>query len=119
MECITKLLTLQNQLRIHHWQTPSYAEHKALGNAYEGLDDLIDTFVEAYMGKYGKDTEQKRQIDLFGYETSHPMPVIQHFEEYLISELPSQLSDKDTDLLNIRDEMLGLLNKTKYLLTLH
>jgi hypothetical protein len=119
MECITKLLTLQNQLRIHHWQTPSYAEHKALGKAYEGLDDLIDTFVETYMGKYGKDTEQHRGIELKGYETAHPMPVIKYFEDYLTKELPSDLSEEDTDLLNIRDEMLGLLNQTKYLLTLH
>jgi len=119
MSCIEKFLTLQNQFRIHHWQTPSYAEHKALGNAYEGLDDLIDNFVETYMGKYGKDTEQERTITLHGYETSHPMPVIKYFENYLINELPAELSQEDTDLLNIRDEMLALLNRTKYLLTLH
>jgi hypothetical protein len=35
MAHIEKFLTLQNQLRIHHWQTPSFAEHKALGKAYE------------------------------------------------------------------------------------
>lgn len=117
---IEKFLTLQNQLRIHHWQTPSYAEHKALGAAYEGLDDLIDTFVETYMGKYGKDTEQERTITLHGYEKSHPMPVLKYFEDYLLDELPQELSkEKDTDLLNIRDEMLALLNKTKYLLTLN
>ena len=34
-------------------------------------------------------------------------------------EMTSQLSsDKDTDLLNLRDEMLGLVNKLSYLLTL-
>jgi hypothetical protein len=119
MECITKLLTLQNQLRIHHWQTASYAEHKALGNAYEGLDALIDTFVETYMGIYGKDTEAKRTLELFGFEKAHPMQVIKYFENYLVNELPNDLKEEDTDLLNIRDEMLALLNKTKYLLTLH
>jgi hypothetical protein len=40
-------------------------------------------------------------------------------ENYLINELPTMLdSAKDTDLLNIRDEILGSVNKTKYLLTL-
>ena len=119
MECISKLLTLQNQLRVHHWQTPSYAEHKALGKAYAGLDPLIDTFVETYMGKYGKDTQQHRSIDLQGYETAHPMPVLKYFENYLINELPTDLSTQDTELFNIRDEMLSVLNQTKYLLTLH
>ena len=116
---IEKFLTLQNQLRIHHWQTPSFAEHKALGKAYEALDPLIDSFVETYMGKYGKDTEQNRTIELLGYEAAHPMPVLKYFENFLLNELPQGLSEeKDSDLLNIRDEMVGVLNKTKYLLRL-
>ena len=117
---IDKFLTLQNQLRIHHWQTPSFAEHKALGKAYEALDPLIDSFVETYMGKYGKDTDQERTITLHGYESSHPMPVLNYFENYLINELPDILNkEKDTDLMNICDEMLAVINTTKYLLTLH
>jgi hypothetical protein len=117
---IEKLLTLQNQLRVHHWQTPSYAEHKALGKAYEALDPLIDSFVEVHMGKYGKDTEQERTIELHGYEKSHPMPVLKYFEDYLLNEISEGLDPKkDSDLLNIRDEMLSVINTTKYLLTLH
>lgn len=50
---ITKFINLQNQIRIFHWQTKSYSEHKALGSLYEGLDPLIDEFVEVYFGKNG------------------------------------------------------------------
>jgi hypothetical protein len=40
-------------------------------------------------------------------------------ENYLINELPTMLdAKKDTDLLNIRDEILASVNQTKYLLTL-
>jgi len=46
---ITGLLTLQNQLRIFHWQTTVYSEHTAFGTAYEALDDLIDSFIETTM----------------------------------------------------------------------
>jgi hypothetical protein len=70
------------------------------------------------MSKYGKDTEQHRTIELHGYETSHPMPVLNYFENYLKNELPEELSEEDSDLLNIRDEMLAVVNTTKYLLTL-
>ena len=48
---IRDLLQMQNQLRIFHWQTKSYAVHKALGKAYESLNDLIDTFVETALGR--------------------------------------------------------------------
>jgi hypothetical protein len=38
--------------------------------------------------------------------------------EFLV-EMTDQLDGRyDTDLLNIRDEMLGLINQSKYLLTL-
>jgi len=31
----------------------SYAEHMALGTFYENLEDLIDTIIETYYGKFG------------------------------------------------------------------
>jgi hypothetical protein len=37
---------------------------------------------------------------------------------YLTKELPKKLRKEDTDLLNIRDEILGELNKVLYLFTL-
>jgi len=35
-----------------------------------------------------------------------------------MNEIPKEVGDKQTALLNIRDEMLGLVQQTKYLLTL-
>jgi hypothetical protein len=32
----------------------------------------------------------------------------------LVEYVPQSLEEVDTDLLNIRDEMLGILNQTKY-----
>jgi hypothetical protein len=37
---------------------------------------------------------------------------------YMTKEVPALLKSEDTDLLNIRDEMVGAINKTKYLLRL-
>ena len=45
------LLNLLNRLKIDHWQTESHAEHKALGEAYEELDPLVDKLVEVYYGR--------------------------------------------------------------------
>ena len=118
MNLVELFLTLQNQMRIYHWQTTSYAEHKALGKAYEDLDDLIDSFMETYIGKYKRPVaKDKFNISLFNYGSSMK-DNIDAFIDVLTEDLPKSLSEKDTDLLNIRDEMLGLLNKLKYLLTL-
>jgi hypothetical protein len=37
---------------------------------------------------------------------------------FLKTEVPDYVDESDTDLLNIRDEMLAVLNHTKYRLTL-
>lgn len=36
-----------------HFVTHSYAKHKALGDFYGELEDLLDTFTEAYIGSGG------------------------------------------------------------------
>lgn len=116
---VTNLLTLHNQLKIHHWQTKSYAEHQALGSAYGEFTDLIDEFIETLMGKYGRvKSESGFKIELSNYEDLGTMDFVDKYIDYLVNEVPKGLEESDTDLLNIRDEMLGTLNKLKYLLTL-
>lgn len=120
MNIITKLLEFQNQVKIFHWQTYGYAEHQSFGSLYGDLSDSIDEFVEVFMGKYGRILAQNNfSLTLQNYKTVKPVSVLDAFISYLSDELPTLLNaQKDTDLLNIRDEMLASVNKTKYLLTL-
>jgi len=116
---ITALLTLQNQLRIFHWQTESYAEHKALGKAYENLDDLIDSLVEESFGKYGRErSEGGFDIKLQNYEQQKPQELL-HSAEIAMKVMRAKFEqDGATNLSNITDEILGVLDQTSYLLTL-
>ena len=116
---ITKFLSIQNQIRIYHWQTKSYAEHKALGKLYEGLDPLIDAFVEAYFGKNGvRKAKTSFAVQSMNHEQGASTTLMNETIEFLTNELTSVI-ENDTDLLNIRDEMISLCNQTKYLLTLN
>ena len=123
MNFITNLLTIQNQIRVMHWQTQkkigSFAAHNAFGTAYEELDPLIDDFIETYQGKrgviMGKDGFTLRLNNL----DNNPVAVVDEMIRFLIDIVPQALDEReDTDLLNIRDEMLGILNQTKYRLDL-
>jgi DNA-binding ferritin-like protein len=120
MNIVTKLLTFQNQVKILHWQTTSYAEHKTLDGLYGDLSGHIDEFVETFMGKYGRVLAQNNfSLTLQNYSSLPPMDFMNQIAVYLIDELPTMLDPRqDTDLLNLRDEILGSVNKTKYLLTL-
>jgi len=115
---VSPLLRIQNQLRIYHWQTTSYTEHKAFGKAYENLDDLIDTFIEAFFGKYGRSKAKLSfNIELRNYEDG-----VDGFIDTSIDYLRNFNSELDTssdsELLNIRDEMIAEFDRLKYLLTL-
>lgn len=116
---INLFLGLQSQLRILHWQTKGIARHQALGMTYDTLDDLIDTFVEQAMGKYGRFTltDETSVIKLSNLKDLKPEDMVNTVAEALI-QFTQQYDETDTDILNVRDEMLGAINKLKYLLTL-
>ncbi len=117
---INFLLGLQTQLKINHWQTKGLARHKAFGDAYDDLGELIDEFVESSMGKYGRFVldDDTKNITLINLSEMNPSDMIKTCVDALI-EFSSDLDEtRDTDLLNLRDEMVGLLNKLLYLLTL-
>ena len=118
MNYITNFLTLQNQLRVFHWQTQktpgSFAQHEAFGTAYDELDPLIDDFIEIYQGKKGKLMANGTfNLSLHNLD-DNPEAFIDEFVDYLVNIVPQRLDEADTDLLNIRDEMLAILNQTKY-----
>lgn len=115
----TTMLQMQNQYKIFHWQTASYSQHNSFGGVYDSLTEKIDEFIETYMGKYGRVISAGTfNLSLANYASSDFVAITDGYISFLIG-LSSQLdSAKDSDLLNIRDEILGSLNKLKYLLTL-
>jgi hypothetical protein len=118
-ELILKLIHIQTQFKFMHWQTMGDAKHRAYGEIYDTLGDLIDSFVESMMGKYGRpEFESEFSIMFQDLKSLSVQNFIDGITEFLVS-MTEQLDTKyDTDLLNLRDEMLASVNKLKYLLTL-
>ena len=118
-EYILKLVQIQNQFRFLHWQTTFDAKHKAYGKVYDRLGDLIDDFVEGMMGKYGRPKFSEEFSIMFqDIDKLSMQNFVDGICEFLLSMTEGLDSKVDTDLLNLRDEMMGSLNKLKYLLTL-
>lgn len=118
-EYIIELLQIQQQLKVFHWQTKSYARHNAYGTTYDTLSDLIDDFVEVHMGKYGRFTINGGSVELTDLSDESLKLFLNSTTNFFVS-MSTQLDPKnDSDLLNLRDEMLASLNKLKYLLTLN
>jgi hypothetical protein len=110
----------QNLIKIFHWQTRKYAHHVASDNLYSGIQTLIDQWVEVYQGKYGIMSFENKEVEipLKNMDIKSFISSLDKFKSFLTNYLVENLDESDTDLVNIRDEMLALVNKTLYLLTL-
>jgi hypothetical protein len=114
---VSVFFNIREQIKLYHWQTKSFAEHKATDDLVVGLDKNIDKFVEVFMGRYGrpyvKDTIPVKNLTVTGIRT-----FINKSSQWLAEKLPHMIKKTDSELLNIRDEILSDLNQVKYLLTL-
>lgn len=120
-EILHVLLILRNQVKLYHWETMSFARHKATDDLVERLDDNIDKFTEAYMGRYGrpKFTARTGKLQIYDVHDGKAPRLLAEAVKWLTKDLAKLLKKEDTDLLNIRDEILADIQQARYLFTLH
>ena len=117
---VLMFLRMLNTVKLFHWKTHSFAQHKATDELYSNLNSTIDTFVETMLGKTGGrvNLTGNKQIPLLDCDDISTFKrEVNMYKEYLINMHLNK--DSSTDLLNTRDEMLGHLNQFSYLLTFH
>ena len=114
------LLEAQIQFKILHWQTKGYSRHIAFGEIYSSMDENIDSFVEVAMGKYGRFTlgDNEKTLNLQNLSELDLATFLKTLKSNIIGLSNGLSQEKDTDLLNIKDEILADVNKLSYLLTL-
>ena len=49
---VKTFLEMLNMIKLYHWKTKSYSQHKATDDLHSSLSSSVDTFVEVLMGKY-------------------------------------------------------------------
>ena len=110
---------LQMCLKMYHFQTPSYARHIASGTLEDAVHTTTDKFLEVYQGKYGKITNTAEfSIPVTSFSATQIVAFLKEAKIFLESLVEQGILDKsDTDLLNIRDDLVGTINQTLYLFT--
>jgi len=123
---ITKLLEMLITVKLYHWNTLTFSVHKATDDLYGELNTLMDQFVEVLLGKYNN-VNEKNKHEILSIKTLHMKnykdnglfkKALDDFKKYLTGLSPVFSQSENSDLLNIRDEILAVLNKVSYLLTL-
>jgi hypothetical protein len=111
-EMVPFFLGVLANVRLIHWQTKSYARHVATDGLLKELTDLVDTFVEAHMGRYGAlSVSGKSSVDLV--DKADPSKYVAAVRDRIMA-----FKLQDADLMSVRDDMIIVLNKTLFLFTL-
>ena len=103
---IKKCKKFRRPLLRKNWKNILIIEDDMIFVNYEEGTKLLDKLINK---EYDVITLGKIKLDMKGF--------INTLREALV-QFTSQLDETDTNLLNIRDEILGLINKLGYLLTL-
>ena len=113
-EHIRALVEFQVQVKAMHWATESFAQHKATCDTYAALDAAIDALVESHQGHSGR-IRIGGQYTILNFEDINFDPWLSSAMEH-VNALRGIITQ--SDVLNLLDEILAILSKFKYLLTL-
>ena len=116
---VRTFLEMLNTVKLYHWKTRSYAQHKATDELYERLNGHVDKFIEVLLGKDESRIKMvEKRCELLDYSESSDFKTrIYEYREFLVDMNKYFDAKRDTDLLNIRDEILGDINQFLYLMT--
>jgi len=109
-----------NTIKLYHWKTKSYSQHKATDELHEKLSIQTDRFIEVLMGKTQKRIDMvEHKMKLYDIDDKE---LFQHkifeFRQFLVDLSDIFHSKRDADLITIRDDMLESVNQFLYMITL-
>ena len=115
---VSTFMEMLNTVKVYHWNTRSYAEHKATDELYEKLNEHIDSFVEVMLGKHGERLPNlRKKVPVVTKYVSDFKSRIFAYRHCL--KVLSRCFSRDEDLMSIRDDILSDLNQFLYLMTFH
>jgi hypothetical protein len=114
------ILQTMAQNKMLHWGTLSYAQHKTFCDFMEDFDDLGDSLVESIMGKFGRPITGGASIEVLDYNQVDVIAYFDNLYEYYTAAIGQfQPKEQNEEIVNILAEIIALIDKTKYLLTLN
>lgn len=112
----SKLFESREMAHIYHLQVKgeegSYAAHMALNSYYDNVLELIDEIIEVYQGQY----DIIEEYDIIDTKDTKSKDKIEYFKDLanFIKIERKNISEEDTHLHNIIDEIVALIYKTLY-----
>ena len=119
LSCIVaSFFTFSNNLKLYHWNTQSFARHKATDALHGSFASFMDQFVETMSATYGRPRFSKdHDLTLTQWSDKDAVIELEALRYFLVHDLSEALSDDDVDLINLRDGAVSDINQALYLFT--
>lgn len=112
------------QIKLLHWQTYSYSEHKALDRLFKAFITQTDALIESIMGIYGRPELSQAECSIAVVNYQNPqkpdgLPVFMSKLFKCYNENCKPLFKENAEIVNQIDEILSTINGIIYLLSLN
>ena len=116
---VQKFMELLTMIKLYHWKTHSYSQHKATDELYGKLNENIDRFVEVLLGKSKQRIHMlENKMRLYDLDTKQELREhVLEYRDFLVNMDQVFNEKRDSDLFSIRDDLLADLNQFLYLWT--
>jgi hypothetical protein len=132
---IVGMFQINSTLRLSHWTTKSGTNHKSLDKFLDKFMEYSDEFIEIWQGKYGRLNLKNNKKSVYVYtlskdDISDYLDIVLRFLQGSSNKINSKYKisnnsvmnvlnrNKDTDLIRLKDKLIGEVNHLKYRLTL-
>lgn len=114
-ELIMRCLNASVTAHILHLRTNSYAAHMALADFYDEVVELADTFAESYQSIYGLiQSYPAGNAYTNGKDYKEGLTVMAEMRSWIRANRKDIGKAEDTELQNIIDEIVALVDSTAY-----
>lgn len=119
---LTKILSIASNIKAIHVKTRSYAKHMALDEAFDDLNESLDSFLECVQGYYRR--KLGHQLSLANQEVSFVLPgddgvfeAIKELEDQFKKASDGLVGDV-SPLVSLQDDVLNCFYQLYYRLDL-
>ena len=112
-----KFTIMRDSMKFYHWSTKVFARHLESDKFVDNLTLKMDRFIEVMQGVHNKRAiVPSKMVSIKKHTDSSIVNELNSFKQFLINEIPKHVKG-NTDLMNIRDDILADVNNTLYLFT--
>ncbi len=114
---LMKLMGYKNQLRMNHWQTFTYSEHKMTDELMEEIDEKVDEIGETLMGTFGRPNVEPFTNNISNIDLCNTKFVIDEIDNELCKLIESYKDTSYEGIISLLGDFSADIKKFKYLST--